>query len=190
MDVILVMTRGDGSYRTFPLTKNRIVIGRINSCDLRVPLNSISRQHCEITLSEGQVQLRDMDSSNGTYHNGRRIQNAVLGPGDRISIGPVVFRILIEGKPADLLESLSSPPKAVAGANARLATPKPRPVSSSQSKPAGGASKSSPTPASVSDSAIFEVLMDDSTHGQTSSSTSTGIPLADESDDSTAPPTR
>ena len=48
------------------------------------------------------VKVRDLGSSNGTFHNGSRVQEATLKAGDEIGIGPVVFKLAIEGQPAAL----------------------------------------------------------------------------------------
>jgi pSer/pThr/pTyr-binding forkhead associated (FHA) protein len=102
MEVSLVMFKSDGTRRDFPLKKQRLVVGRTNHCDLRVPLPSVSRQHCEIWVEDEEVHLRDLGSSNGTFHNKERIQHAVLGAGDEIMIGPVVFQVVIDGVPANI----------------------------------------------------------------------------------------
>ncbi len=102
MDVSLVMFKADGTRREFPLSKRQVVLGRKNSCELRIPLNSVSRQHCEITMNNGEVILRDLDSSNGTFHNSIRVKEAKLSPGDEIVIGPVVFTIVINGEPDEI----------------------------------------------------------------------------------------
>lgn len=99
MNAQLVMFRADGTRRDFPIKKNRIVLGRTNSCDLRIPLSSVSRKHCELRIEGEQVTLRDLGSSNGTFHNNIRIQEAALDAGDEIGIGPVVFTLVIDGKP-------------------------------------------------------------------------------------------
>ena len=101
MEVTLVMFKADGSRRDFPLPKPRSVVGRISTCDLRIPLSAISRNHCEIYVERGTVRLRDLNSSNGTFHNGTRISREVaLHPGDRVQIGPVLFTTVIDGVPA------------------------------------------------------------------------------------------
>jgi|GEM_PF-258939 len=121
MDVSLVMFKADGSSREFPLENTRTVIGRKNTCDLRVPLTAISRQHCEIKLNGKHAVLRDLGSSNGTYHNGERVTEKVLSAGDRIQIGPVVFTVIIDGEPhsvdpsATLIEQARIMDQAVAG---------------------------------------------------------------------------
>lgn len=112
MNVSLVMYKADGHHREFPLRKPRTVIGRRDTCDLRVPLGSVSRQHCEILFdppaddqqpdeSAGPVRLtlRDLESSNGTYHNHEKVTEAQLAAGDEVAIGPVVFVVVIDGQP-------------------------------------------------------------------------------------------
>ncbi len=101
MDVSLVMFKADGVRREFPVTKNRVVIGRVNSCDLRVPLSSVSRQHCELKIVRGAVKINDLGASNGTYVNGSRVGlEKALHPGDRIQVGPIIFTLVIDGVPA------------------------------------------------------------------------------------------
>ena len=100
MNVSLVMFKADGSRRDFPVTKPRIVVGRTNDCDLRIPLSSVSRQHCEFRLENDQFKLHDLGSSNGTFRNNTRIsQETLLEPGDEVVIGPVVFTVVVDGKP-------------------------------------------------------------------------------------------
>ncbi len=113
MDVLLVMFKADGSRKEFPISKTRIKIGRTQRCELRVPLSSVSREHCEILIEKDGVTLRDLGSSNGTYHNHKRVQVAPLKAGDEIAIGPVVFTVVINGQPARLQPALppKSPPR-------------------------------------------------------------------------------
>ena len=103
MEVSLVMFKADGTRRDFPVAKQRIVVGRKPDCDLRIPLSSVSRQHCEIRVDGQQLHVRDLGSSNGTYHNNVRVQEAVLSAGDQIVIGPVVFTVVIDGEPEHIL---------------------------------------------------------------------------------------
>lgn len=101
-NLILAMFKSDGTRRDFPLVRDRIIIGRKVNCDLRIPLTSVSRQHCEITVDHGTVHIKDLGSSNGTYHNSVRVQEANLSAGDELSIGPVVFTLIVDGQPAEI----------------------------------------------------------------------------------------
>lgn len=96
------MFKSDGTRRDFPLTEHRTVIGRKRSCDLRIPLTSVSRQHCEVLVEDDTATIRDLGSSNGTYHNSTRVQEQKLSAGDEIVVGPVVFIVTINGVPEEI----------------------------------------------------------------------------------------
>lgn len=101
MQSVLVMFRSDGERRSFSLARDITVIGRREDCDLRIPLGDVSRKHCRLIHDGESFRLEDLGSSNGTYHNGQRVQEATLSPGDSIQVGPVVFVLQIDGVPAD-----------------------------------------------------------------------------------------
>lgn len=102
MDVKLVMFKRDGQRKDFAIINDRTVIGRAEDCALRVPLLSVSRRHCEVIRSQQELSVRDLASSNGTYVNNQRVNEKVLRPGDRLSVGPVVFTIQIDGQPEQI----------------------------------------------------------------------------------------
>ena len=101
MQVVLIMFRSDGERRSFSLPKDTTVIGRREDCDLRIPLAEVSRKHCRFIIEGDTLRLEDMGSSNGTFHNGERIQSAVVQPGDTVQVGPCIFVIQIDGVPSD-----------------------------------------------------------------------------------------
>ena len=49
MDANLVLLANGASRRVFPLSNAVTVIGRRRNCDLRIPLESVSRRHCQLT---------------------------------------------------------------------------------------------------------------------------------------------
>ncbi len=102
MDVKLVMFKSDGTRKDFPVTRPMSVIGRAEECDLRVPLLNVSRRHCEVHLGDDAVSVKDLGSSNGTYVNNKRVNQAELSAGDRLVIGPVVFTVQVDGEPAEI----------------------------------------------------------------------------------------
>lgn len=102
MDVNLVLVTKSGQQKVFPLTSGLVVIGRRRNCDLRIPIESVSRRHCQIDISNGQVTIRDLGSKNGTYLNGRRIDQALAKAGDRLQVGPVIFVLQVDGQPAQI----------------------------------------------------------------------------------------
>ena len=102
MQIVLVMFRSDGGRRSFSIARDMTVVGRREDCDLRIPLGDVSRKHCRLVRDGSSLRLEDLGSSNGTYHNGKRVdKEADLSPGDSIQIGPVVFVLQVDGVPAD-----------------------------------------------------------------------------------------
>jgi len=105
----LVLMTKKGDQRVFPLPSNVTVIGRRRNCDLRIPLDSISRRHCQLSLENGTLKVRDLGSRNGTFLNGKRIKEEVAKAGDFIQIGPVLFALQIDGRPAKITPPASRP---------------------------------------------------------------------------------
>jgi pSer/pThr/pTyr-binding forkhead associated (FHA) protein len=101
MGVVMVMFRADQQRRSFSVTRDMTVIGRREDCDLRIPLGDVSRKHCRMILDGETIKVEDLGSSNGTYKNGERIQQAELSAGDTLQVGPVVFVLQVDGFPAD-----------------------------------------------------------------------------------------
>jgi pSer/pThr/pTyr-binding forkhead associated (FHA) protein len=101
MQAVLVMFRSDGERRSFSMARDMTVIGRREDCDLRIPLGEVSRKHCRILRDGDSLKLEDLGSSNGTFLNGQRVQEALLSPGDTLQVGPVVFVLQIDGQPSD-----------------------------------------------------------------------------------------
>ncbi len=101
MQAVLVMFRSDGERRSFSIARDMTVIGRREDCDLRIPLGDVSRKHCRVVRDGDILKIEDLGSSNGTYLNAQRVQEALLSPGDSIQVGPVVFVLQIDGEPAD-----------------------------------------------------------------------------------------
>lgn len=122
MDAALVHVRSDGRQQAIPLAKARVLIGRQDDCQIRVPSASVSRHHCELTSEGRALRIKDLGSANGTFVNGKRITAAELKPGDLLSVGPLMFVVRIDGKPdqirpTDLVQRVdsggpASPPKA------------------------------------------------------------------------------
>jgi len=73
--------------RRYPLSGPVTMLGRSSACDVPLDDVSASRRHAEIRRRAGKTVLVDLDSTNGTLVNGRRVREAPLRAGDRITIG-------------------------------------------------------------------------------------------------------
>jgi len=76
------------------LGEEPVHIGRGHTADLHLDESSVSRRHAIILARPSGARILDESSSNGTFVNGRRVQQADLSDGDVIVIGRVVLRYL------------------------------------------------------------------------------------------------
>lgn len=95
MDYQLVVIRGrSGSKGPLKLGDTITTIGRQEDCQLRINSSQVSRKHCQIFEKKGHLLVKDLGSSNGTFVNGKKVQDQkVLEPGDELTIGQVKFRV-------------------------------------------------------------------------------------------------
>lgn len=129
MNADLVLLKKDGAHKTFSLHNAVTVLGRRHDCDLRIPLPTVSRRHCEIQQNGEVLKIRDLDSACGTFVNEKRVNGASpVKAGDYIRIGPLTFVCQIDGKPEKIV-----PPKKTPPAPPKKAAPAP-----AKTEPAGG----------------------------------------------------
>ena len=62
-------------------------IGRSTGAEFMVDAALVSRLHCRLTATRDSLQVKDLDSTNGTFVNGRRVETAELKDGDRLGVG-------------------------------------------------------------------------------------------------------
>jgi FHA domain-containing protein len=84
-----VEVREGEERREIALGPEALAIGRDPQNDVIVDDSRVSRKHAEIRLRLGRYTIYDLQSTNGTYVNGRRIAEIVLSDGDRVAIGGV-----------------------------------------------------------------------------------------------------
>jgi hypothetical protein len=68
-------------------TREDLLVGRHAGCDVVLPDPSVSRRHAWLTFRDARWVLRDLDSTNGTWINGQRVQRCELQAGDRLRLG-------------------------------------------------------------------------------------------------------
>ena len=75
---------------TFRILPGNIkTIGRSAGAEFIVDAAMISRLHCRLTAGATELEVVDLDSTNGTFVNGQRVKRAVLKEGDRLGVGRV-----------------------------------------------------------------------------------------------------
>lgn len=73
--------------RRVPLATGAVSIGRDPENDIVLDDRRVSRRHAEVRLRLGRYTLYDLQSTNGSFVNGRRVAEMALSDGDRVSIG-------------------------------------------------------------------------------------------------------
>jgi pSer/pThr/pTyr-binding forkhead associated (FHA) protein len=73
-----------------------LIIGRDPDCDQVIDLPFVSGRHARLTASGGKIVIQDMDSANGTYVNGQRVDRpCVVVPGDQIRLGTYTLELVV-----------------------------------------------------------------------------------------------
>jgi two-component system cell cycle response regulator len=83
----LVVLAGSSMGEMFKLARDRLVIGRNATADIRMLDDGVSREHCEILREDGKVFVHDLGSTNGTFCRGARVDKHELNDGDKILVG-------------------------------------------------------------------------------------------------------
>jgi pSer/pThr/pTyr-binding forkhead associated (FHA) protein len=81
-----------------------VLIGRDESCQIRLASSEVSRHHCVLKPTPDGIVARDLDSRNGTYLNETLMEDeTLLKPGDILRVGPIMLQV--PGAPATNLRA-------------------------------------------------------------------------------------
>ena len=96
-NVVLAVLSGPDQGAVHRLTKPRVVVGRQGS---DIPINDpeISRHHCSMEVRETYINLKDLDSTNGTFFEEERVRAAMLQNGAEFRIGESLIRVSFQPK--------------------------------------------------------------------------------------------
>lgn len=86
--------------------KSSVIVGRSPKCDLVIPHDSISRQHCQIDFIKDQFFITDLGSSNGVSINGQKItpqRKTLFPPKSQLAFGKMECELVstVENKPQE-----------------------------------------------------------------------------------------
>ena len=79
--------------QSYALIRFPAVVGRSSEADVYLDDRWASRSHCELSISEDALVVRDLQSRNGTFVNSEQIETSRLQSGDELIVGRIVFRI-------------------------------------------------------------------------------------------------
>ena len=96
-EAVLVVKRGSVVGQRFPLSKNEITLGRDPKSDIFLDDITVSRRHARVEIKRSAIKVSDVGSLNGTYVNGKRVDQAILKHCDELQIGKFKL-VFLEGK--------------------------------------------------------------------------------------------
>ena len=79
---------------------DEIIIGRDSGNDIQIDNEAVSREHARIIRGPNYYLIEDLNSSNGTFVNGKMINKKFLKEEDEILIGVHSLQIVLENHPA------------------------------------------------------------------------------------------
>ncbi|PYU84429.1 MAG: hypothetical protein DMG51_10495 [Acidobacteria bacterium] len=95
--VVLSVLSGPSKGESHTLAKARVVLGR-KGADIPLSDPEISRHHCLLEVRETYINLKDMDSTNGTFFDEERVRAAMLQDGTEFRIGGSLIRVNFQPK--------------------------------------------------------------------------------------------
>jgi predicted component of type VI protein secretion system len=91
---------GGQEQQTFQLDKPKMVVGREPTCEIHIDNLGISRNHCAFVNKNDAFVVQDLGSSNGTYVNGRKVNEHFLNDADEVIIGKYTLKFKNETQSA------------------------------------------------------------------------------------------
>ena len=90
--IVLTILSGPAKGETHTLTKPRVVLGR-QGADVALKDSEISRKHCVLEVRDTYINLKDLDSTNGTFFEEERVRAAMLQDGTEFRVGVSLIRV-------------------------------------------------------------------------------------------------
>jgi predicted component of type VI protein secretion system len=92
------------------LDRALVVVGRHRDCDAQLDSPRVSRWHCCLSEVDGEVWVRDLGSTNGTWIDGRRVNCGRVRRGDVLAIAHVRYRVEeVQAEPASWVDPSGTP---------------------------------------------------------------------------------
>lgn len=80
---------------------SKYMLGRNKDCEFVIRNLSVSREHAEITVDGQSVTIKDLESLNGTFVDGVRVEQACIEPGQAVRFGSVLFHLFGDKLPGE-----------------------------------------------------------------------------------------
>lgn len=91
----LAVILGADAGKVFRLTSPRTVLGRGADCDVQLTDSEVSRRHAMLEIRGDEITVKDLGSTNGTFVEGVRVQEAKLASQQEFSLGTTTLMLII-----------------------------------------------------------------------------------------------
>src|SRR5471030_101350 len=105
----LVIQNQGMTGRAHELNVDRTTIGRVEDNTFQIADASVSSHHCEVLLRGGEVLIRDLNSTNGSYINDAQITESILKPGQKLRLGQIELKLETDGSASTPLTAPAAP---------------------------------------------------------------------------------
>ena len=120
--VRIEINSGSEAGKVVELSPGTHVVGRHPSCDLPLPVESVSGRHAEILVAaDGSVRFKDLGSTNGTFSGGVKVTEGEWFPGSELRLGNAALRLVDESSVVAAASAGADEADAAAHARAREA---------------------------------------------------------------------
>lgn len=107
--VTVTISEKGGQQSQYEFNKSAITIGRMKGNDIVLPKGNVSKKHSRISANDGNVSITDLNSTNGTYVNGRKVTGEQpITENDKIYIGDFILQV---ETPQQASQSPAGPPQ-------------------------------------------------------------------------------
>ena len=104
----LVVIGGKLRGQEIVLEDGENIIGKSDECDVVLSVDGISKKHMSITVTDDVAYLVDLDSSNGTFLNGKIIKRATAKNGDKITLPHLILQVVLVEEKKVIVKKLIS----------------------------------------------------------------------------------
>lgn len=100
----LAVILGADAGKVFRIEKPRVVLGRGAGCDVQLTDSEVSRRHAMLEIRGDEVTIKDLGSTNGTYVDGVRVNEARLESQQEFSLGTSTLMLIVtEARDSEVL---------------------------------------------------------------------------------------
>ncbi len=91
----LAVILGAGAGHIFQLGRPRVILGRGAGCDVQLQDSETSRKHAMLEIRDDEASLTDLESTNGTFVDGVKIQKSTIRSHQEFSLGTTTLMFIV-----------------------------------------------------------------------------------------------